>query len=78
MVDLGSDLLGKRAEFKTELPHLDKSRADQTTLIILHELAELPHHPIATNSDRRNLILLTNQSPSETTSELLLVCQYQN
>jgi hypothetical protein len=50
-----------------------------TTLTNLLELAELPHLPVATNSmDGRKQILLTSQSPGETTSELLLVQQYQD
>jgi hypothetical protein len=48
-----------------------------TALTILHELAELPHLPIATNSvDRRNQILLTSQAPCGITSEFPLVHQY--
>jgi hypothetical protein len=50
-----------------------------TALTSLHELAVLPHLTIPTKLvDRRNQILLTNQSPGETTSELLLVYQYQD
>jgi hypothetical protein len=48
-----------------------------TALATLHDLAKLLQLPVATNSvDRRNQILLTSQSPSETTSELPLVHQY--
>jgi hypothetical protein len=50
-----------------------------TFLTTLHKLAVLPHLTILTNLvDRRNQILLTTQSPGETTSEFLLVCQYQD
>jgi hypothetical protein len=56
--------------FRTELPHLVGRGADQT---------ELQLKDNATSSvDRRNQILLTGQSPGETTSELPLVFQYQD
>jgi hypothetical protein len=49
-----------------------------TALTTLHKLAVLPHLKIPTHLvDWRNQILLTSQSADETTSELLLVCQYQ-
>jgi hypothetical protein len=51
----------------------------KTTLTALHELAGLSHLTIPTNLvNRRDQILLTNQSPGKTTSELLLVCQYED
>jgi hypothetical protein len=51
----------------------------KTALTTLHELAVLSHLIIPANLvDRRNQILLTSQSLSEVTSELLLVCQYQD
>jgi hypothetical protein len=94
-VDPRADLLGQRAVLKTELLYLARGRANQTVaaegqcsccllkttiaLTTLHELADLPHLPVASNPvDRRNQILFTNQSPGENTSELLLVCQYQD
>jgi hypothetical protein len=98
VVYLRADLIGQRAVFKTELPHLTRGGADQTVaaggqcscclvkttmkittaLTTIHEVADLPHLPIATNPvDRRNQILLTFQSITETTSELPLVHQYQ-
>jgi hypothetical protein len=95
VVDPRADLVGQRAVFKTELPHLAREGADQTivaegqyncclvkttaALTTLHKLADLSHFPIAiTPMDRRNQILLISQSPGETTSELLLVWQYQD
>jgi hypothetical protein len=48
-------------------------------LTTLYELAELPQLPIAIClMERRNQILLTSQSPGETTSEFLLVHQYHD
>jgi hypothetical protein len=56
--------------------HLVKRK---TALTTLHELTDLHHLPVATNPvNRRNQILLTSQSAGETTSELPLVCQYQD
>jgi hypothetical protein len=50
-----------------------------TGLTTVHKLAVLPHLTILTNLvDRRNQILLTSQSPGETTSHLLFVHQYQD
>jgi hypothetical protein len=50
-----------------------------TALTTLHDLPVLPHCTIPTNLvDRRNQILLSSQSPGEPTSELLLICQYQD
>jgi hypothetical protein len=94
VVDPRADLMGQRTVFKTELPHFAGGEADQTVavegqcspclvkttaLITLHKLADLNHLSIATNPvDRRNQILLTSQSPGETTSKLMLVHQYQD
>jgi hypothetical protein len=51
--------------------HLVKT---MTALITLYELADFPHLPVATNPvDRRKQILLTSQSPGETTTQLPLV-----
>jgi hypothetical protein len=51
----------------------------KTALTTLHKLAVLPHLTIPTNLvDRRNQISLTSQSPGDTTSELLLICWYQD
>jgi hypothetical protein len=47
-----------------------------TVLTTLHALADLPHLPMATNLvNRRNHIILTRQSPSETPSNS---CLYAN
>jgi hypothetical protein len=86
VVDPRADIVGKRTEFKTELP-LAVGGAEQTELQLkgnaalttLHKLADLPQLLNANNPvDRRKQIPLTSQSPGETTSELLLVCQYQD
>jgi hypothetical protein len=56
--------------------HLVKITIALTTL---HKLEELPQLQIATCPvNRKNQILLTSQSLGETTSELLLVHQYQD
>jgi hypothetical protein len=94
VVDSGADLMKQRAVTKTEFPQPAGEKLTRvvpegqhsccmvkitTALTTLHKLANLPHLPIATNPvDRRNQILLTSQSPGETTLEIPLVHQYQD
>jgi hypothetical protein len=88
------ELISQRTVFKTKLPTLLGEELTRvaaggqhscplvkttTALTKLHELEELPHLKIAMSPvDILNQILLTSQSPGETTSESLLVHQYQD
>jgi hypothetical protein len=61
-VDYRANLLNVRTTLKLKLPHLTGGEADQE----------------AAAERQKNKILLTSQSPGETTTELLLICQYQD
>jgi hypothetical protein len=88
VVDPRAGLMGWTAAYKTELPCWGRNWPNRLTdigqnicclvktiaLTTLHELIELHQLPVATFPVyRRNQILLTSQSPSETTSKLPLV-----
>jgi hypothetical protein len=61
---LNPDLAGKELTRVAAEGQCSCHLVKRTALTTLHELADLPHLPIATNLvNRRNKILLTSQSP---------------
>jgi hypothetical protein len=86
-------LLSQGAASKTKLPHLTRGEADQTAavegkhsnqlgksiaLTTLHDLANLPHLTISIKLVDRRQNTTYKPITFETTSELLLMCPYQD
>jgi hypothetical protein len=61
-VDYRADLLNLRTACKLKLPHLTGAEVNQA----------------AAAERQKNIILVTSQSPGETTKELLLICHHQD
>jgi hypothetical protein len=90
MVDLRAYLVGQKAASKTELPQLAEGEADQTAAAegqhschLVKTITALTRQTYLTSQlqqpcGQKDQILLTSQSPHETTLKFLFVHQYQD